>query len=465
MQINEWQRVANGTTVRLTALNRSKDPALAQLFGPEIGPRIKQIDKHFSEVRAWATSPDEVTRFQAIDASSARIMKALGEIDAARKAGNDEAAIAAFDKGFMPAVTDYEGDVDKLAALQQLKLSSTVAASQARQWQRYWLGMGTIAALVMLTGLVVMALVRYIRRSLAQAIEVAESIRSGQLAVTIHGQGQDEFGALMRAMDGMSDGLRQVVTQVRLSTDQIAGGSQEIARGNLDLSERTERQASHLQQTAATMESLADTVRQSANHAGQANQLASEAREIAERGGEVVSRVVQTMGDIEKSSQRIGEIIAVIDGISFQTNILALNAAVEAARAGEQGRGFAVVAGEVRSLAQRSASAAKEIKTLINDSAENVRTGSEQVATAGQTMSELVRSVQHVSTLIGEISDAAADQRAGIQGVSEAVSQLDQSTQQNAALVEQAAAAASSMSEQAVELTRAVAVFKLTQTH
>ncbi|MEO0002463.1 MAG: hypothetical protein RLZZ22_155, partial [Pseudomonadota bacterium] len=442
LNINAWQVIATGTTVRITALNRSQDPALGQLFGPEIGPRIEVINKHLEDVRAWATAPDERAILQGIDATTPRIMKALGQIDEARKAGDAAAALAAFEQGFMPAVTEYHAGIDKMAALQQKKLSETVAASQAQQWRQYWAGIGVMGLIAAGVGLLVASLVRYIRSSLARAIHVAEAIQGGQLGVQVDGQAQDEFGNLMRAMDGMAAGLREVVSQVRQSTDQISGASEEIARGNLDLSERTERQASHLQQTAATMEELASTVRQSASNAGEANQLASQARDIAERGGEVVARVVNTMGEIEKSSQRIGEIISVIDGISFQTNILALNAAVEAARAGEQGRGFAVVAGEVRNLAQRSASAAKEIKTLINDSAEKVRNGSEQVETAGKTMSELVRSVQQVSTLIGEISTAAAEQRAGIQGVSEAVNQLDESTQQNASLVEQAAAAA-----------------------
>jgi len=313
----------------------------------------------------------------------------------------------------------------------------------------------------LLAGALVVALVRYIQRSLNAAVTVAETVRSGDLSMRLGTPGQDEFGALMRALDGMANSLRQIVTQVRSGTEQIADASHQIAQGNQDLSERTEQQASNLQMTASTMEELSATVRQSADSAEEANQLAHQASGVAQRGGEAVNRVVQTMGEIETSSRRIGEIIGVIDGISFQTNILALNAAVEAARAGEQGRGFAVVASEVRNLAQRSATAAKEIKTLIADSAERVRNGSEQVEAAGQTMAELVRSVQQVSVLIGEISAAAAEQRSGIAGVSQSVNELDRSTQQNAALVEQASAAADSMTGQTGELARAVSVFKL----
>jgi methyl-accepting chemotaxis protein len=253
------------------------------------------------------------------------------------------------------------------------------------------------------------------------------------------------------------------VLQVREGTEEIAGASQQIAQGNHDLSERTERQAGNLQHTASTMEQLAATVRQSAESAGEANGLASRASDVAQRGGEAVGQVVTTMNEIETASRRIEEIIGVIDGISFQTNNLALNAAVEAARAGEQGRGFAVVAGEVRNLAQRSATAAKEIKSLIADSAEKVRNGGAQVQVAGRTMEELVQSVQQVSLLINEISHAAAEQRSGLEGVSEAVGQLDQSTQQNAALVEEAAAAASSMRDQSTALQKAVAVFRVSE--
>ena len=463
--VNDWQLMATGTTVRIMALNRSADPALAQLFGPEIGPRIQQIDKYREAIKAWATSDTERDSLKAIDETGPVIMAALDKIAERRKAGDEPGAQQAFQQGFLPAVTRYHEAVDKFAALQHRRLADAAQAAEARQVREFWLG--TAGALVVLAGVgaVVLTLTRTIQRSLDRAVRVAEAVAAGDLTVTVGEQRHDEFGQLMGALDRMAGSLRAVVSQVRQGTDQIANGSRQIAQGNQDLSDRTEQQANNLQQTASTMEELAATVRQSADSADEAARLALQASEVAQRGGESVGRVVETMAKIEQSSRRIEEIIGVIDGISFQTNILALNAAVEAARAGEQGRGFAVVAGEVRALAQRSATAAREIKTLIADSAEKVRNGNSQVEAAGQTMGELVQSVQQVSTLIREISQAAGEQRSGISGVSSAVNELDQATQQNAALVEQAAAAASAMSQQSGELAAAVAVFKLGSTH
>jgi methyl-accepting chemotaxis protein len=293
------------------------------------------------------------------------------------------------------------------------------------------------------------------------AKRAAQIIAAGDLSQAIDVQGNDEAADLLRSLAQMQDALRSLIGQVRHSTDSIGTASAEIATGNQDLSARTEQTASNLQQTASSMEQLTGTVRQSADSARQANQLASSAAEVAARGGVVVSQVVATMEDINASSKKIADIIGVIDGIAFQTNILALNAAVEAARAGEQGRGFAVVASEVRSLAQRSAEAAKEIKGLIGASVEKVEGGSRLVADAGQTMKEIVGSVQRVSDIIGEITAAASEQSEGIGQVNGAVTQLDQMTQQNAALVEESAAAAESLKEQAVKLAQVVGTFKV----
>jgi methyl-accepting chemotaxis protein len=270
--------------------------------------------------------------------------------------------------------------------------------------------------------------------------------------------------SLLAGMKAMRDSLAAIVGQVRQSSDSIATGSSQIATGNADLSQRTEEQAANLEQTAASMEELTSTVQNNADTARQAAQLASSASAVAAQGGAVVGEVVNTMEAITASSKKIVDIIGVIDGIAFQTNILALNAAVEAARAGEQGRGFAVVAGEVRSLAQRSAAAAKEIKSLITDSVEKVQTGSQQVGEAGRTMDDIVAQVRRVNDLIAEISSATHEQTEGINQVGDAVTQLDQVTQQNAALVEESSAAAESLSQQAAKLVEAVSVFRLAQT-
>jgi methyl-accepting chemotaxis protein len=274
-------------------------------------------------------------------------------------------------------------------------------------------------------------------------------------------EGTDEAATLLAALNRMQDSLRSVVGQVHESSSSIRHASSEVASGNTDLSHRTEQAASSLQQTASSMEQLTSTVRHSAESARQASQMAGSAAQVAQRGGQVVAQVVSTMDEINHSSKKIADIIGTIDGIAFQTNILALNAAVEAARAGEQGRGFAVVAGEVRSLAQRSAAAAREIKTLIGASVDRVQAGSKLVADAGSTMDEIVASVQRVADIIGEITAAAGEQSAGIGNVNSAVTQLDSMTQQNAALVEQSAAAAESLREQAERLSGVVGTFKL----
>jgi methyl-accepting chemotaxis protein len=302
---------------------------------------------------------------------------------------------------------------------------------------------------------------RRVVRDLEQACAGAARVAAGDLSAAVPSLSQDEIGDLLRAQGSMVDQLRTLVQQVRQSAESIQVASAEVASGNTDLSQRTEQAASSLQQTASSLEHLTGNVRQSADAAAQANQLAASASAVATRGGDVVAQVVATMDEINTSSKKIADIIGTIDGIAFQTNILALNAAVEAARAGEQGRGFAVVASEVRSLAQRSAEAAREIKTLIGASVERVETGARLVQDAGSTMGEIVSSVKRVTDVIGEITAAASEQSAGINQVNGAVGQLDQMTQQNAALVEQSAAAAESLNEQAVKLTGVVAVFRV----
>jgi len=323
-------------------------------------------------------------------------------------------------------------------------------------------------AMLAILGLVLSGVMTLVARSVEKAIggdpdhaaDVAQRISEGNLTVEVHTR-PDDRSSLMYAISNMQKNLVGIVSKVRSGTDSIATASSQIAVGNNDLSSRTEAQASSLEQTAAAMEEITATVKQNADNAHQANQLAASASEVAIKGGHVVSQVVDTMGEINSSSRKIVDIIAVIDGIAFQTNILALNAAVEAARAGEQGRGFAVVASEVRTLAQRSADAAKQIKTLIGDSVAKVDEGGRLVAEAGQTMGDIVSSVKSVSTIISEITSASREQTTGIEQVNQAISQMDQATQQNAALVEEAAAAAQSLQQQASGLADVVKVFKL----
>nr|WP_313634283.1 methyl-accepting chemotaxis protein [Massilia timonae] len=320
---------------------------------------------------------------------------------------------------------------------------------------------GAILLAVLLACGATVYLVRAIGAPLSRAVDVARRVAAGDLGVRIDVDSRNEFGQLLAALRDMTASLASIVGDVRNGSDTIATASTQIAAGNLDLSARTEQQASAIEETAASVEELTSTVRQNAENARQGNGLAASASDVARRGGAVVTEVIGTMGEINASARRIVDIIAVIDGIAFQTNILALNAAVEAARAGDQGRGFAVVATEVRNLAQRSASAAREIKELITDSVGKVDSGSRLVDQAGATMEEIVQSVRRVADIMGEITTASAEQSAGIEQIHQAISQMDQGTQQNAALVEEAAGAAQSLQDSAAGLAQRVSVFRL----
>jgi len=349
------------------------------------------------------------------------------------------------------------------------KIGKALQSKAVQTQARFNESMGRLSLVFGLTLLVVVVLVvpltllnsSTITQPISYARSVAQAIAAGDLNGTIKVEGSDEAAQLLDALSTMQASLRHLVGQVRESTQHIESASAEVALGNQDLSQRTEQSAANLQQTASAMEQLTGGVRQSADAASTANQLATSAAQVARRGGTVVAEVVTTMDEINSSSKKIGDIIGVIDGIAFQTNILALNAAVEAARAGEQGRGFAVVAGEVRLLAQRSAEAAREIKTLIGASVERAETGSRLVQNAGSTMSEIVSSVQRVTDIIGEIATGTADQSRRLGQVNGTITQLDQMTQQNAALVEESAAAAESLKDSSRRLAAAVGQFHL----
>lgn len=364
--------------------------------------------------------------------------------------------------------SDYTRTIDAIYDYNFFAAESLVQALHSRQnnlQQTVYFTIGILVAILTVTLLFAIFIVRSITQPMQQAINIANAIATGDLTKQIEVTSTNETGRLLQALKTMNGNLIDLIAKVRTGTDQIATASGEIASGNSDLSQRTEEQASNLEETASSMEELTSTVKQNADNARQANQLAAGATEVAIKGGTVVGQVVQTMNSINESSKKIVEIISVIDGIAFQTNILALNAAVEAARAGEQGRGFAVVATEVRTLAQRSASAAKEIKDLISDSVAKVENGTRLVDEAGTTMNEIVSAVKRVTDIMSEISAASQEQSSGIEQVNQAVTQMDRVTQQNAALVEEAAAAAESMQEQAQALTHAINTFKLAESH
>jgi methyl-accepting chemotaxis protein len=377
------------------------------------------------------------------------------------QAGRKGEAFAFMVDKTVPARNKLMEQVAQSVKYQTTRLDADLADVESGAAQAEYIVLGILGSAIVLLAAFSRSLSGLLKRRIAQAQAVAEGVRDGDLTGGVSDTERDEVSPLLAALGEMRHSLQRVVGSVRGNAECVATASAQIAHGNQDLSGRTEQQASALQQTAATMEELGTTVRHNAGNARQANQLAQGASSVAAQGGQVVGQVVATMQGISDSSRKIGDIIGVIDGIAFQTNILALNAAVEAARAGEQGRGFAVVASEVRSLAQRSAEAAKEIKTLISHSVEQVEQGRALVGEAGQTMGEIVTSIQRVSDIVAEISAASEQQSSGVQQVGQAITQMDQATQQNAALVEQSAAAAESLKGQARQLVEAVAVFRL----
>ncbi|HEY0064559.1 MAG TPA: methyl-accepting chemotaxis protein [Telluria sp.] len=449
------------TGIAMRNIGLQSDVALMQKEQDKVKAQSKRYEDARAALQAVGLSDEEKKVLADVAAVDKELDAAFKEAIAQVLAFNSEGATKVIAGRIDPLNQQTLALLNKLVDLQQASqrsfLDSSVKADSRLKTLMYGLGavalgLGVVFAIV---------ITRSIVAPLHGAVAVAKRVAGGELTSQVDVEGRDETSELLQALKDMNESLSRTVGEVRSGTETITVAAQEIASGNADLSSRTESQASSLEETASSMEELTSTVKQNADNARQANQLAVSASSVALQGGTVVAQVVETMGSIKDSSRKIVDIIGVIDGIAFQTNILALNAAVEAARAGEQGRGFAVVAAEVRNLAQRSAGAAKEIKALIGDSVDKVDNGSKLVDQAGQTMELIVTSIKQVADIMGEITAATQEQSNGIEEVNQAITQMDEMTQQNAALVEQAAAAAESMEEQAGKLATAVSIFKL----
>ncbi|MCA1859090.1 methyl-accepting chemotaxis protein [Janthinobacterium sp. HSC-3S05] len=459
--ISDWYAKIDSGVRRTTAIARSSDTTLGAYFAEEAKQSSVVSGELQKKIEALISSPEEKELFRLVSEQRKVYLDSRAQVSKLKADGQEAEAEQAFQGIFVPGSTKYLKVVNDMLQYQRASIDKTAREiDEVAKTSRNLLltlavlalGFGVVCAWLLTMGIV---------RPLRTAVDIARKVADGDLTAQIDASAKDETGQLLLALKDMNTSLLNIVGEVRSGTDSIATSSTQIAAGNQDLSSRTEEQAGSLEETASSMEELTSTVKQNADNARQANQLAASAAQVAVKGGEVVAQVVGTMESINASSNKIVDIISVIDGIAFQTNILALNAAVEAARAGEQGRGFAVVASEVRNLAQRSASAAKEIKTLIGASVEQVNAGSMLVAQAGSTMTDIVDSVQRVSDIITEITAASSEQSVGIDEINRAIGQMDAVTQQNAALVEESAAAAESMQHQAHNLAQVVSVFKL----
>jgi methyl-accepting chemotaxis protein len=443
----------------------SNDPALTAAFKDAVKATSKEISEMQKQLDTLPLTDADKAQLQKI-ADNRKVMIALREkANASDASGKQDEVMQILNTQYLPAMANYISSQKELVKMQEKRVVDVQTETENRRQTNSMGILVGLAVVVAVIGAGTIWLVRSIRNPLDQANDIAARIAQGDLSSHITTERQDEFGSLLRSLATMNDSLGRMVAQVRMSTDSIAIASAEIATGNNDLAQRTEQTSSNLQSTASSMDALTATVQHSSDNSRQASALAANASTVAQRGGAVVTQVVATMQEIDASSKKIADIIGVIDGIAFQTNILALNAAVEAARAGEQGRGFAVVASEVRSLAQRSAEAAKEIKGLISTSVEKVESGTRLVTDAGATMEEIVQSVRRVADVIGEITEAAHSQSSGIAEVNDSIGNLDQMTQQNAALVEESAAAAESLREQADRMKESVAVFRVSARH
>ena len=459
--ISDWYSRIDSAVRRTIAIARSSDTSLSAYFAEESKVSSASSAELQKKIEALIAQPQEKAMFAALLEQRKVYLGSRDQVYKLKGEGQAEAANEVFEKTFVPAAANYQKMVFDLLEHQRAAIDATARDIDAVAVTSRNLLLGLAAMALVFGVLCAWLLTIGIVHPLRMALGVARRVADGDLTAQIDASARDETGQLLLALKDMNASLLRIVGEVRGGTDSIATSSTQIAAGNQDLSSRTEQQAGSLEETASSMEELTSTVKQNADNARQANQLAASASQVAVKGGEVVAQVVGTMESINASSNKIVDIIAVIDGIAFQTNILALNAAVEAARAGEQGRGFAVVASEVRNLAQRSSQAAKEIKTLIGASVEQVNAGSMLVAQAGSTMNDIVASVQRVSDIISEITAASSEQSVGIDEINRAIGQMDAVTQQNAALVEEAAAAAESMQDQAHKLAQIVSVFKL----
>lgn len=466
-RVPQLQRVADleitvtRTSLQLRHAMLSRTPEELAATLEDISKLRKRMDSLMVDYEKGSTSEEARQRFAPLPGLVSRFWEAGGANIAMIQSGDKAGAFTFLVDKTIPERNRLLANLAEGIAFYNAALTADVQEIESQaEATLNWL-VGLVGAVALALTLFSWSVATTLRRRVAVARESSERVRDGDFTQPVIDDARDEFSPLMAAMGDMQETLSKVVATVRGNADSVATASAQIAQGNHDLSQRTEEQASALEETAASMEQLSATVKQNADNARQANQLSLSASNVAVQGGEVVGEVVHTMKGINESSRRIAEIIGVIDGIAFQTNILALNAAVEAARAGEQGRGFAVVASEVRSLAQRSAGAAKEIKTLITASVDQVERGSALVDKAGTTMQEVVSSIQRVNDIMGEISSASTEQSEGVSQVGDAVSQMDQTTQQNAALVEESAAAAASLKTQAEQLVQAVALFKL----
>lgn len=452
---------ARGSIARIFEAVASTDEQTTKNALGRLEANTLAFDDALSKLRPMLVTDEGKANFAKAKEARNRYVTAYGKALAALKDGNhDDAAKQAYGEAYTE-MHAFAAALRDQVSLQE-KIFEATGDSSIKTYETGRMQMLALSIITLLAGLMfAYTITRSITVPLARAVALSETVAAGDLSSEVSSSANDETGQLLRALKTMNESLARIVGEVRSGCDLIAEATTEIASGNLDLSSRTESQASALEETSSTMEELTSTVKQNADNARQANQMALSASEVAVKGGTVVSEVVHTMGSINESSKKIVDIISVIDGIAFQTNILALNAAVEAARAGEQGRGFAVVASEVRNLAQRSAGAAKEIKALIGDSVEKVEAGSRLVDRAGITMNEIVDSIRRVTDIMGEITAASEEQTNGIEQINLAIIEMDNVTQKNAALVEEAAAAAGSLQDESAALAKLVSVFKL----